>query len=159
MTTDPKPEFVHRRQPADDSWMKDAWCKSRSHLFWSADPDDRELAIRKCNTACPVRAECEFYVLDTFGVMQPDGIWAGMELEERKRLARKSLHERALRRAKEKRAVRESQELVAREALAAKLATQEERLAKDRAYARYRKKLAGAAADAERLAARLNGEA
>lgn len=72
-------------------WMERAYCKDAGgtgNLWFSHSQLDQAEARRKCMVHCPVRGACEAFVL-TFGINQPEGVWAGMGTTERTRLVRK----------------------------------------------------------------------
>ncbi len=74
-------------------WIKDANCRSSSpDIFYNPSNDRnehrkflREEAAKAICSECTVINECLDYALHT---NQPDGVWGGMGVDERKRLIR-----------------------------------------------------------------------
>lgn len=76
--------LVRLRESDDQSWKKDAACKGMTALFWpprgANEIADRARAI--CAT-CPVAMECL-----AFGLYEREGIWGGLSVKPRRRIAR-----------------------------------------------------------------------
>jgi WhiB family redox-sensing transcriptional regulator len=72
----------------DEGWRSSAACAgSNSDVFFPAPEDEAAIARAKaiCES-CPVREACLQYALAT---NQSDGIWGGMDSQERRRLRRR----------------------------------------------------------------------
>lgn len=80
----------------DKGWRKDAACAgSDLELFFPSDDDADAIARAKdvCES-CPVREDCLQFALST---NQTDGVWGGLDANERRRLRRR-LRDQARRR-------------------------------------------------------------
>lgn len=71
--------FLHR----DLTWQQDAHCTQSDPELWYPDKGRSTLDAKTICTACPVRAECLDYAVDTH---QRFGVWGGLSEIERRRL-------------------------------------------------------------------------
>lgn len=66
-------------------WRELAACNTEGAFFPQDDDIGAINAAKAVCSSCPVNFECLTYAVDT---NQPDGIWGGMTLRERRRLRR-----------------------------------------------------------------------
>lgn len=86
------PGEVSARSPLQQEWVARAACRTSSlgPDAWfpiSNDPKDSEEARLICETRCPVRESCLAAALQSRAI---DGIWGGLDREQRRLLMRRN---------------------------------------------------------------------
>jgi WhiB family redox-sensing transcriptional regulator len=78
------PEALTKYDP--DEWRKDAACRDLDTAVFFPETEDETATAKAVCATCPVREACLQFALVT---RQDDGVWGGLDENERRRLRRR----------------------------------------------------------------------